>query len=294
MTIWRFIDSGPCDAAYNMALDESIAAAVRRGDSSPTLRLYGWCQPSVSLGAFQKITDIDTGYCAVNDVQVVRRPTGGRGILHDEELTYSFSARNEGLFSQGLLDAYRKISTGFSLGLQRLGLSVEMKTRRERGSNLERSPLCFQSTSYGELSINGKKLIGSAQKRWADGFLQQGSIPYTIDHTALAAVFKNKRQRARLGRDAGQEIEETGEIIPAPDIMGLEDLIRNFSPAEFKVYIKESFELLFSVSLLESLPTDQEVAQTQFLCAEKYRQHQWTTGKLRTEHLCNNGIQLPA
>src|SRR5208337_3548714 len=122
------------------------------------------------------------------------------GILHGDELTYSFSARNEGLFSQGLLDAYRKISTAFSLGLQRLGLSVKMKTRRERGNILERSPLCFQSTSYGELTVNGKKLIGSAQKRWADSFLQQGSIPYTIDHTALAAVFKNKGQKARLRR----------------------------------------------------------------------------------------------
>src|SRR5208337_2023965 len=151
MTSWRFIESGPCAAAYNMALDEAIAAAVRNGDSPPTLRLYGWLEPSVSLGAFQKITDIDTSYCAAHALHVVRRPTGGRGILHGEELTYSFSARNEGLFSQGLLDAYRKISTAFSLGLQRLGLYVEMKTRRERGSNFERSPLCFQSTSYGEL-----------------------------------------------------------------------------------------------------------------------------------------------
>jgi lipoate-protein ligase A len=197
MTSWRLIDSGPCDAPYNMALDEAIAAAVRNGHSPPTLRFYGWCQPSVSLGAFQKITDIDTGYCAANDVQVVRRPTGGRGILHGEELTYSFSAKNEGLFSQGLLDAYRKISAAFSLGLQRLGLSVKMENRRGRRSNLERSPLCFQSTSYGEITINGKKLIGSAQKRWGDGFLQQGSMPYTVDFTALAAVFKNNGQRSK-------------------------------------------------------------------------------------------------
>src|SRR5208337_1181930 len=193
------------------------------------------------------------------------------GILHGEELTYSFSARNEGLFSQGLLDAYRKISTAFSLGLQRLGLSVKMETRRERGSNLERSPLCFQSTSYGELTINGKKVIGSAQKRGGDGFLQQGSIPYTIDHTALAAVFKNKGQRAK-------GIEE--------DSAGLKDLVHGFGPQVFKVYIKESFEILFGVRLLESLPADQEVAQAHLLCAQKYRKPLWTTGTLRTEHLC--------
>jgi lipoate-protein ligase A len=290
MTSWRFIESGRCDAAYNMALDEAIVAAVRNGDSPPTLRLYGWRQPSVSLGAFQKITDIDTSYCAAHDVHVVRRLTGGRGILHGEELTYSFSARNEGLFSQGLLDTYRKISAAFSLGLQRLGLSVKMETRRERVSNLERSPLCFKSTSYGELTINGKKVIGSAQKRWGDGFLQQGSIPYTIDHTALAAVFKNKGQRAK---GKGQEVGDAGEVIPILDYAGLKDLVYDFGPQVFKVYIKESFEILFGVSLLESLPADQEVAQAHLLCVEKYRQPLWTTGTLRTEHR-NNGIQRPA
>src|SRR5208283_2899330 len=268
MTFWRLIDSGPCEAPYNMALDESIAAAVRSGDSPPTLRLYGWCQPSVSLGAFQKITDIDTSYCAANEVEVVRRPTGGRGLLHGKELTYSFSARNEGLFSQGLLDAYRKISTSFLLGLQRLGLPVKMKTRHERGSNLVRSPLCFQSTSYGELTINGKKLMGSAQKRWADGFLQQGSIPYSMDYAALAAVFPALRQRIPPGYDG---------------IACLNDLVPDFGPQVFKVYIKESFETLFGVSLLESLPTDQEVAQAHLLCVEKYRLPLWTAGKLRTE-----------
>ena len=278
---WRFIDSGPCDAAYNMALDESIAAAVREGDSSPTLRFYGWRQPSVSIGAFQKITDVNARHCAAHYVHVVRRPTGGRGILHGEELTYSFSARNEGFFSQGLLDAYRKISAAFSLGLQRLGLSVEMKTRRERGSNLERSPLCFQSTSYGEITINGKKLIGSAQKRWGDGFLQQGSIPYTVDTTAHAAVFKNKGP-ASGGR---------GRV---EDFAGLKYLVADFSPEIFKQYIKESFEILFGVSLTESLPTDQEVAQANLLCVEKYLQPLWTAGKLGMEHLCNNGTQRPA
>jgi lipoate-protein ligase A len=275
---WRLIESGLCDAAYNMALDEAIAAAVRKGDSPPTLRLYGWRQSSVSLGAFQKITDIDTNYCAVHDVHVVRRLTGGRGILHGEELTYSFSARNEGLFSQGLLEAYRKISAAFSIGLQRLGLAVKMETRRARRSNLERSPLCFRSVSYGELTINGKKMIGSAQKRWVDGFLQQGSIPYTVDHTALAAVFKNK----------GDGGKGNGE-----DFAGLKDLFNDFSPEMFKTYIKESFEILFGVSLLESLPADQEVTQAHLLCVEKYRQPLWTTGTLRAEHLCNNEIQRP-
>jgi lipoate-protein ligase A len=284
---WRFIDSGPCDASYNMALDESIAAAVRKGDSPPTLRLYGWRQTAVSLGAFQRTRDIDISYCAANDVQVVRRPTGGRGILHGDELTYSFSAKNEGLFSQGLLASYKHISSAFSLALERLGLPVKTEMQRASGRNLARSPLCFQSTSYGELTINGKKLIGSAQKRWGDGFLQQGSIPYKIDFAVLAAVFKNIGQRAK---GKGQEIEDAGGIIPLPDFAGLKDLVSDFRTEVFKTHIRESFEILFGISLLEALPSNRELEQAHLLCFEKYRQPLWTTGALRKARLCNNEI----
>ena len=100
-------------------------------------------------------------------------------------------------------------------------------------------------------------------------------MPYTVDFTALAAVFKNNGQRSTVKEE---------------DFTGLKDLVHDFSPQAFRVYIKESFESLFGVSLLESLPTDQEVVQSQLLCARKYRQPLWTAGNLRTEHLYNNGI----
>lgn len=270
MTAWRYIDSGACDAAYSMALDEAIAAAVRKGDSPPTLRFYGWLLPSVSIGAFQNIVDINTSYCSEHDIQVVRRPTGGRGILHGEELTYSFSAGNEGLFSQGLLESYRHISSAFSLALQKMGLTVRMKDRREKRSILARSPLCFQSTSYGELTINGAKLLGSAQKRWDNGFLQQGSIPFTVDYAMLASIFKN--------------------IVPSPDFAGLKDIVHYFDCEEFKKYLVESFEAFFGISLLQAPLSGQEVEQAHILCTEKYRNPLWTTGALRDTRLCNNGI----
>ncbi|MBF0506633.1 MAG: lipoate--protein ligase family protein [Nitrospirae bacterium] len=253
-----------------MALDEAIAAAVRKDNSPPTLRLYGWPLPSVSLGAFQSIVDIDAGYCAEHDIQVVRRPTGGRGILHGEEITYSFSAVNEGLFSQGLLESYRHLSSAFSLALQKMGLTVTMKDRRDKGRPIARSPLCFQSTSYGELTIKGKKLIGSAQKRWDNGFLQQGSMPFTIDCALLASVFKN--------------------VVPSPDFAGLKDMIHNFDCEEFKKYLVDAFETFFGISLLQARPSDQEVEEAHILCAEKYRNPVWTTGALRDTRLCNNGI----
>jgi lipoate-protein ligase A len=121
---WRFLDTGPCAAAYNMALDESIATAVRQGNAPPTLRLYGWHEPSVSIGYFQKITDVDAAYCDMRNIPLVRRPTGGRAILHGDEITYSFSSKTtSALFSTGLLDSYKKISTAFVLALKRIGIS---------------------------------------------------------------------------------------------------------------------------------------------------------------------------
>ncbi|MEW6002703.1 MAG: hypothetical protein AB1638_08675, partial [Nitrospirota bacterium] len=167
---WRFIDTGLRGAAYNMALDEAIATAVRRDASLPTLRLYGWDMPSVSLGCFQKISDVDLEYCDKRQITVVRRPTGGRAILHNDEMTYSLSVKTtSGPFSRGLLDSYKKIGSALSLALSKIGLSPELRMLREknrpatRHSTL-RSPLCFHSKSYGEITINDKKVIGSAQK----------------------------------------------------------------------------------------------------------------------------------
>jgi len=98
---WRFIDSGNCEASFNMAIDEAIAISVRKGDVPPTLRLYGWDVPSVSIGCFQKIRDINVEYCGEKNIPIVRRPTGGRAILHYQDITYSFSTKTDfGLFSK--------------------------------------------------------------------------------------------------------------------------------------------------------------------------------------------------
>jgi len=278
MEIWRLIDSGKYDAAYNMALDEAIATHVRRGRSQPTLRLYGWKNPSVSLGSFQKITDINSDYCAANDVRIVRRPTGGRAILHGDELTYSFCSRNNNAFSHGLLETYRRLSTAFASALDMLGLNVEMKTERESGRELTRSPLCFRSASYGEISIDAKKLVGSAQKRWIDGFLQQGSIPYSIDHEKLESVFMSDRA------------EETARF-RADKLVGLRELVPDFSHDGFRVGLIQSFERNFNITLVVSHPSVQEEELARQLSSEKYLDPRWTMGAAANMRYCNsNGI----
>jgi len=252
---WRFINSKPCSASCNMALDEAIAVSVRKGDSPPTLRLYSWDKPSLSLGRFQKSSDINIEYCRANRIQIVKRPTGGRAILHGDELTYSFSVRTDHEpFSKGLLDSYKKISAVFNLALNKLGIQAESKKHREKGRVLAGSPLCFQSSSFGEILIDNKKIIGSAQKRWTDGLLQQGSIPYIIDEPATMKVFRLK---------PSQNIKES--------MTGLKDIIPDLSDKEFRGIIKRSFEEIFDIKLIPALPSQDEEVLARKLEAEKYQ-----------------------
>lgn len=254
---WRFIDTGPCSAAYNMALDESIATAVRKDSSPPTLRLYGWLFPSVSIGYFQKISDINTAYCREHNIPIVRRQTGGRAILHNHELTYSFSVKTtHELFSKGLRDCYKEISRAFNSALLKIGLLPE--TRLRRRSYHSRSALCFHTTSYGEITINNKKVIGSAQKRWPDGLLQQGSIPYSGDNDDTVKVF---------GIEGAQATENP--------IIGLKDMFPDFNLDTFKKILKTSFEETLHIWLIPSEPSPQEISLAEDIETQKYLTKEW-------------------
>jgi lipoate-protein ligase A len=256
---WRFLDTGHCAAAYNMALDEAIAIAVKRESAPPTLRFYGWQMPSVSIGYFQKIKDVDVGYCAKRNIPLVRRLTGGRAILHGDEITYSFSSKTtSGRFSNGLLDSYRKISTAFGLALSKMGIDPELKLMRaSRGlppsGCRSKSPSCFQSVSYGEIAINGRKVIGSAQKRWTDALLQQGSIPLTIDKDTAIRIF------------GLHSVDNAGlaAIVPLLSITRINDLIRT------------SFEETFDVKFTFSAPSEQECSLAHELETRKYLSYEW-------------------
>lgn len=256
---WRLLDSGCCEAAYNMALDEAIAVSVRRGESPPTLRLYGWNIISVSLGSFQKISDIDSDFCAISKIPVVRRPTGGRAILHGDELTYSFSAKNQGVFSKNLFETYHAISRAFATALEESGVPVAMKLGKESGAVLTKSPVCFESTSYGEVSCRGKKLIGSAQKRWDDGFLQQGSIPYSIDYELQRTVFKQKRKSNS-------------------HMIALKEIRDDWDNDRFKQAVKAAFEKTFRCTLQNDTPGRYEEALAAELVSKKYVNPSWTLG----------------
>lgn len=252
---WRIIDSFKSGACYNMALDEAIARNVRQGNSLPTLRLYGWDVPSVSIGCFQKISDIEVDYCRESGIPVVRRPTGGRAILHDDELTYSFSVRTDNeIFSRGLLDSYRKISSAINLALSLTGLLPELKLTRDAAYS--RSPLCFQSASYGEISVSKKKITGSAQKRWPDGLLQQGTVAYRMDIDGMKKVFRDKS-----GLD---------------DVMGgLQALVPGLDRDCFKKTVIASFEKIFGIRFIPGRLSEKEEALVQEFLTQKYLTDEW-------------------
>lgn len=252
---WRFIDAGNDTAYYNMAMDEAIASAVKKGYSPPTLRLYGWDRPSVSIGYFQSIGDIDYEYCVKKGIPIVRRPTGGRAILHDSEITYSFSVRSTGIFSKGLLDSYEKISKAFCLALSKIGLASELKLRR--ASHRNSNPLCFQTTSYGEITVNNRKVIGSAQKRWPDGLLQQGSIPFALDEGEIVNVFRLK----------------SSEIVEK--LTGLKNVFPYLSIDSLKSAIRVSFEEIFNIRLVLSFPSQEEISLAEEIEANKYLSPLW-------------------
>jgi lipoate-protein ligase A len=253
---WRLIESGPCGAAYNMALDEAIATVVRKNGDPPALRFYGWSTRSLSIGCFQKASEIDRAYCAAHGIPIVRRPTGGRAILHDAELTYSFSARTDsGPFSHGLLDSYKRISDAFGLAFSKIGVPAEPRKTRERGSVLAGSPLCFQSSSFAEVRVDGRKIVGSAQKRWRDGLLQQGTIPYFGDDREILRIFGIQGQTPMKNRTAGLK-----EIVPYLD------------EAVFKRIVAASFEETFSVRFVLTQPSPAELSLARDLEERKYLQ----------------------
>lgn len=177
---WRLIiEAEPRSGAHNMAVDEALAEAAAREESPPTLRFYRWERPTLSLGRLQPTAHVDEEALSHAGVDLVRRATGGRAILHYEELTYAVAAPvDEPRMSGAIMDVYLRISEGLVSGLNSLGLgAINAEGSARAGRNV--SPACFEIPSAYEIVIHGRKLIGSAQSRRGGHVLQHGSMPLT-------------------------------------------------------------------------------------------------------------------
>ena len=266
---WRLIIDGPASAARHMAVDEAISISVRKKLSPPTLRLYSWNGPAVTIGYFQKIQrEVNLEYCRQNHIDVVRRMTGGRAVVHGrEELTYNFSAPFLTPFSGlNLHETYRLISNAFITGLRRIGIDAAMSSARRTGTGIGKNPVCFQSLSFAEATVDGRKIIGSAQKRWPDGLMQQGSIPLVLNHDLLYSTLS-------FGSDAAKK-----RAMAAADMkmVGLRDLVSGLSISDLVVAIRHGFEITFGISFSEEeglSPVEQQDASV--LEIERYEAEAW-------------------
>ncbi len=264
---WRLLRHGHATGAENMAVDEAIAQGIAEGVSPPTLRFYGWTPPCVSLGRNQQVHGIDLAACAERGYDIVRRPTGGRAILHTDELTYSIAASPDHPLMAGLvLDAYLRISRGLVAGLRRLGIAAEEAPGSNRAGP-DVSAACFEVPSAYEITADGRKILGSAQARRAKSVLQHGSLPLVgdvarvVDCLAFADPAEREALRRSLTEHATTVEQVTGRQVGYEEAM--EALIAG---------VAETLEL----DLVPGELTEQERAWMAELLRDKYCNDTWT------------------
>lgn len=268
---WRLLNSGYQKASDNMALDEAILAAYSRGEVPPTLRFYGWQPEAVSLGYFQRAAkEIDLAACKAAGIDVVRRLTGGRAVLHAEELTYSIIVgENYPQMPQTITASYRYLSKGLLLGLAKLGLDAEMtKPQSAYAARTEHlvSAACFDSPSHYELTLGRRKLIGSAQVRKKGVILQHGSILLEFSPKKLTGIL-NLTDEAKIKT----EVMLRERVIDLRTALG-----RSVSWEEVRKSMTEGFVEALALNLEPGVLTTKEKAEASVLARAKYDSAAWT------------------
>jgi len=182
------------DAFTQMAIDEVILDQVIESGSPETVRFYSFKPAAVTIGRLQSLDDIDVGFCTKNGIDVVRRLTGGRAVLHSRDFTFSFIInKNNPVFKGSIYDTYKSISAPFLSALLHLGFRArwEKFNHHRMGknkNNLVHNPLCFASTTRYELTIEGRKILGIAQYRKKNAILVQGSLVLQDVDTELCNI----------------------------------------------------------------------------------------------------------
>jgi lipoate-protein ligase A len=238
---WRLLNTGSADGATNMAIDEAILMALAEGKSQPTLRFFAWEPPCLSIGYNQAAGEVDITRCRQAGVDLIRRPTGGRAILHTDELTYSIVApQDEPRVVGGVVESYRRLSAGLVRGLRLLGTDVAQAeaghgTVAPTGQKADVSAACFDAPSAYEVTAAGKKLVGSAQVRRKGTVLQHGSLPLQGDITRICQylVVPSEERRQELHQELKARATSLelvlGRVVPCVQVV--EALAKGFSEA---------------------------------------------------------------
>ncbi|MGL5712712.1 MAG: lipoate--protein ligase family protein [Paraclostridium sp.] len=244
MQKWRVIKNNTYNGAMNMAIDEAIMTSYKEGKSKPTLRFYTWEPACLTIGYFQKLEkEIGLEKCEELGIDYVRRATGGRAVLHEDELTYSvIVGEDNDLIDSSINESYKFISQGIAKGLEIEGIEVDELSKGERISREKLSAACFNTHASYEITINNKKVVGSAQHRKDGVILQHGSIVIDFDVDKLFEIIKTKtpelKERAKrfTASKASGIKNETGKNI---DIKSLEEsIIKGFEDV-FNIQLEE-------------------------------------------------------
>lgn len=247
-----------------MAIDEAIMLLQAGGVSPPTLRFYGWSPPAVTLGYFQKPGEtLDLEACRRLGVDVVRRPTGGRAVLHDREVTYSIIAPEENPAVRGTVsESYLRLSQGLVLGLRLLGLEV---SRNQDSGPAAKGPACFEGPGLYELMVNGRKLAGNAQCRKGGCVLQHGALPIVNDSHTLF----------RLLQFRSEALREEKRLIYCQKATSLEETLgRPVDPQEVIAALAGGFSTALGIDLEPEELNDEELDMALKIKWEKYGNHE--------------------
>jgi len=260
-SIWRLIRSGPLPGAMNMALDDALLQAVADGTSPPILRLYRWQPATLTLGYAQKVANsVDLEACRRAGLDVVRRPTGGRAVLHDREVTYAVITPCAPPFGPSVTHNYRVIAGVLQTALRQLGVAAELVPGKVHGQ--QGKAVCFVAPAQYELLVDGCKVAGCAQKRRSGAFLQHGSIPLDLDLPLLDRLLPGDADETFTRLDG---VGWLNRFAPRP-----------LSIDEVEAMLMRSFSAEFGISLQESQLTEQEAALAGDLSRRFYANPSWT------------------
>jgi lipoate-protein ligase A len=260
---YRFLDTGTSSAALNMAIDEAILTYHLRGETPPTLRAFTWERPAISLGRFQDVErEVLTEGCAAQGIDLVRRPTGGRAVMHVDEFTYSMTISTAYGVPSGVVAAYSWLAQGIIAALEEFDIHSEVSTNRV---SKQQTAACFSFSTQADLTSNGRKLVGSAQVWKEETVLQQGTIPLEGRGPLLFSLLKYPTEEDRQAALVAYQ-EATASV-------------RTFAPTATREDVGPAFARGFSAALgvpFEPLPlTAGEQTLAVELAATKYALLDW-------------------
>jgi lipoate-protein ligase A len=237
----------------NMAIDEALLSS-----KLPVLRFYGWKPAGLSIGYFQSVKNFNFENLKRHNIELVRRLTGGNAVLHDKEVTYSFII-DEKEMPKSVVESYREISKGLLKGLENLGLKAVMNKEVEKGG---KSAVCFNDPSWYEIIVNGKKIVGSAQKRIDGKLLQHGAVLIDIDTEKYCSLFDN------CNKGLIEKVKERMTSIN-DEIDGKVDY------GKVKEAVKKGFEKALNIEFIEDGLSSEEKELVKELERNKYSTDKW-------------------